>query len=1218
MGAGGSIPEYNSIEEAKAAGKTQEEIDKYLSEHSSKTSHKRFGLPGIRWTPPSMQDRAYALKRNLKELQNELATKKLWTVEQRQHTLHHLSEAKIFLDSCKSQATNQKNDLKQVRAKLETRYVKMYSAMQEMIMEDPSWNSILQVGQKLMSKNVPTFCQSRNGLVPMYEDAVTVKPTFDTIFGDIATATGGEFLSSSMKRMFRALEKTVMKQDSDPNLNRADNVCDVVRGMITYENFTNMLKGITAMTEHKDIVHMRTKCRFLKPTSGGWMDHVTNVRFSSDRNSHVCEIQFVHKQLLVVREQLGGHEVYNYFRSAMELLDTLGLLKTASSDAGTTSSSSPSSSTISVGITNVEKDMDPLVWLENQGVHVKVDLSEIFAKLNVHTVHDLATCSSDNRSEITSLMKKNNQKKWATKNIEGKLQQMLSEDTLGPLIAARSIAPSTSVSEWLAVLSLSEDSGLKNWLEDEGYEDEVEDFKGLDESDVGALLAATDPSNRLLVELALTIMKGLKVPEECTSLEEAIQKARLSNGKITTISLGEMKIEVSDRIEIDFPLQIIGIGQSKSIINGAGLKIIASANQNERPVTIKYLTLQETDRSAILNSNGMLTKLDNVCVCNCKSYGVTAEKGGRIEMVNCIIKNNGYSGIYVTENSTVVVSGQNTLIKGNVTSNENIYYGLHASDEHSRIQIMRPLSKIHISSENMGGGNWGGSGTIIEWAELQNPEVVRVPEECGTLAHAISRAAESNGRIKTVKILPGTYDCRMDGQKQLDISIPISIIGTGDPSNTIIEGIGLLFRKPTEVNHSHALARNAKITTYYCDSCRREGRPRFTCTSGCNFDLCDICFSLRKSWEISPKVVLRNVSIQNTPYEANGIEVKNGGYLLRLVNVSVINSGFNGIAINGGRCEMESITVKGSKMNGLFLQDGVSFGKISGNSKIIENCSDSDVQINHYGVKVAESSGEVQIIKPLSKASLSFDNMGGGNFGGPGIVQEWSEKELLNIYYINQLNTHHVTMRIKCSRDSSNNFICIVKDQQRRFLTCGLTCVNLVHGSYYYEFELLDDATNYYTQLGWYDVEHFSMRSTNHGIGDDEGRKSWAIDGGRQCYWCAEKKLGENTGWKKGTIVGCYLTLNKNDESKNSISYTFDGVSCGEPPPSFRGFKVGSKGIQPGFTSSYRNYSIRFHAPFKFPPISSASGDSFLPVLKIKEAMKTESAATRKPQNTAL
>ena len=158
----------------------------------------------------------------------------------------------------------------------------------------------------------------------MYEDAVQIQPTFKEIFANIANETGGTF-SSNLKRIFRALEKTAMKQATDPTLDRADNVCDVVRGMLSYPDFGSMLKGIQATTNHDDVVVMRTKDRFSNPTSGGWMDIVINLTFKSDRNDHVSEIQFVHEGLLAVRKACGGHSAYNSYRSALEMLEVHGV-----------------------------------------------------------------------------------------------------------------------------------------------------------------------------------------------------------------------------------------------------------------------------------------------------------------------------------------------------------------------------------------------------------------------------------------------------------------------------------------------------------------------------------------------------------------------------------------------------------------------------------------------------------------------------------------------------------------------------------------------------------------------------------------------------------------------------------------------------------------------------------------------------------------------------
>ena len=115
------------------------------------------------------------------------------------------------------------------------------------------------------------------------------------------------------------------------------------------------------------------------PTAGGWLDLMANVTLKNDRNKHVCEVrrkgvcwcrggacptplrtcaclcilptrackppelvsrpasavsndtqppplpprsqvQFVHARLLLVRKQMGGHDEYNVYRSASELI----------------------------------------------------------------------------------------------------------------------------------------------------------------------------------------------------------------------------------------------------------------------------------------------------------------------------------------------------------------------------------------------------------------------------------------------------------------------------------------------------------------------------------------------------------------------------------------------------------------------------------------------------------------------------------------------------------------------------------------------------------------------------------------------------------------------------------------------------------------------------------------------------------------------------------
>ena len=256
-----------------------------------------FSIPGITWKPPSKREKALALRHGLQQLQDQLTSNGRWTSEERTAiNEQHLKLSKSFLNQCKAEAAKDLGQLKDVRDKLEKKYTPLYDVTANMIQtDDPAWPQALKLGNKLegQSKTGSSFCQDRNQLVRLYQDAQRVKPTFDSVFSEIAASTNGEFTPGTLKPLFRALEKTVMKRSDDPTLDRADRVCDVVRGMLVYKNFGGMVSGMQAMVDHADVQHMRTKCRFAVPTSGGWRDVVSNVKFRSDDEGHICEIQYV-------------------------------------------------------------------------------------------------------------------------------------------------------------------------------------------------------------------------------------------------------------------------------------------------------------------------------------------------------------------------------------------------------------------------------------------------------------------------------------------------------------------------------------------------------------------------------------------------------------------------------------------------------------------------------------------------------------------------------------------------------------------------------------------------------------------------------------------------------------------------------------------------------------------------------------------------------------
>lgn len=58
--------------------------------------------------------------------------------------------------------------------------------------------------------------------------------------------------------------------------------------------------------------------------------------FESDPGLHICEVQLVHKKMLTARKHCNAHSAYSKFRSALELLETFGLMNPGPDDVEAT------------------------------------------------------------------------------------------------------------------------------------------------------------------------------------------------------------------------------------------------------------------------------------------------------------------------------------------------------------------------------------------------------------------------------------------------------------------------------------------------------------------------------------------------------------------------------------------------------------------------------------------------------------------------------------------------------------------------------------------------------------------------------------------------------------------------------------------------------------------------------------------------------------------
>jgi len=158
------------------------------------------------------------------------------------------------------------------------------------------------------------------------------------------------------------------------------------------------------------------------------------------------------------------------------------------------------------------------------------------------------------------------------------------------------------------------------------------------------------------------------------------------------------------------PLSIIGAGCGKTTLVGVGLLI--KGNNSDGIVEIENLTIKGGG-NGLAAEYGMKVIMRGCSVEDCQRDGVCAW-GADISCDDLQVVGCGLSGVYADDNATITLSGQGTRIQGNGTKGSRYDYGLNVYkySSSSKIHLVHPLTKEQISTNNGGGGNWGGHGTI--------------------------------------------------------------------------------------------------------------------------------------------------------------------------------------------------------------------------------------------------------------------------------------------------------------------------------------------------------------------------------------------------------------------------------------------------------------------------------------------------------------------------
>ena len=151
------------------------------------------------------------------------------------------------------------------------------------------------------------------------------------------------------------------------------------------------------------------------------------------------------------------------------------------------------------------------------------------------------------------------------------------------------------------------------------------------------------------------------------------------------------------------PMTVSGDGREKTFVKGGGFKIIGRIL-----CTFIDLTIHKTKEDGLYGDCGMIFDCRRVKFDNCGAYGVRAVFTiGRL--TNCQVTNCKQSGVFISQSSNIEIEGEESSINNNGVNSEA--YGMKADSE-SCIRLLSPLTKESVSTNNRGGQNYGGDGTI--------------------------------------------------------------------------------------------------------------------------------------------------------------------------------------------------------------------------------------------------------------------------------------------------------------------------------------------------------------------------------------------------------------------------------------------------------------------------------------------------------------------------
>ena len=281
---------------------------------------------GTTWPDGDLRDGMASCVESLTELQAKLVSAGAWTAENREGLSTALDDSRRVYSKLIDEAPAHREEMQKLRRTLLADFREGYDWVLEKFVKTEDGFAEFNAQADRCASNAPQHKprQTTQQLEQLYETgAVSAREPFKSLL-DAAGAklAAAKIEMAPLKKMTRTIEKSMLRPDA-ARRGEVDDILDVVRGMVICRNMRELGTALKFFSEADGWKIVRVKNRFADgaQTSGGWADCLLNIVRSDDPHQHVCEVQLVYKKMLVLRsEDMGGHDAYNQYRRADELL----------------------------------------------------------------------------------------------------------------------------------------------------------------------------------------------------------------------------------------------------------------------------------------------------------------------------------------------------------------------------------------------------------------------------------------------------------------------------------------------------------------------------------------------------------------------------------------------------------------------------------------------------------------------------------------------------------------------------------------------------------------------------------------------------------------------------------------------------------------------------------------------------------------------------------